>query len=306
MARFLPLSLILAALVACHPHVQDRTDDGHVATTSQDWVGEAAPSVASVERSRLEIRVFSLNAWLVPVASAERRVRRGLLPTAVSSLDVDVACFQEVWLLSEAVSLGEGLEDHLEHAVYGGGGLVLLSRYPVLSETFEAFDVSGDSLFESLASKGVQDVVLDTPAGPLRVLNTHLVFEWGAGGEAHTAQLDQVAERLGDAGDMPTIVCGDFNMRSANDGRPARQFHRLTRATDLSPSLTSPRRATRLGWPREEGRRRGWDPDYVFYRSGAAARVRVLSSAHALDEPDTALSDHNALVVDFRVDPVGE
>ena len=44
---------------------------------------------------------------------------------------------------------------------------------------------------------------------------------------------------------------------------------------------------------------RGWQPDYVFYRPNGKP-LRHLGFRMELNNPETALSDHNLLLVDFE------
>ncbi|MCA9563161.1 MAG: endonuclease/exonuclease/phosphatase family protein, partial [Myxococcales bacterium] len=160
------------------------------------------------------VRILSLNTWLVPFASEDRLRRRDEMVEAFRTMDPDVICLQEVWLLPDAVELTDQLSDQLGHRVIGGGGLVLISRYPIDSWQFTPFDASGSYLAESLAEKGVLDVTLMTPVGPLRVFNSHLVFERGSTSSAHDAQLRQLIELVGQADETPTVLCADLNMAS--------------------------------------------------------------------------------------------
>ena len=173
----------------------------------------------------------------------------------------------------------------------------MLARYPILQSSFEAFDTTGPSLAEQFAHKGVLDALISLPAGVLRVVNTHLVFDRRAGSTVHGEQLQQLIDTLGPRDEMPTVMCGDLNMRSADGEGLNPDFAGLIDATEMSTSLDVPRPATRIGWPRSD--RSGWDPDYVLFRSGDDLPIRVVDASLTLDTPEDAVSDHNAILVDF-------
>lgn len=245
------------------------------------------------------LRVFSLNTWLVPFASELRAERRERLAEAIGTLAPDIVCFQEIWLPSDAEQIAEALQGELPFSVEDGGGLVMLSRYPILDWSFVAFDAIGSSLGEQFANKSVLDVLVLLPSGVVRVVNTHLVFERTRGSTVHGEQLQQLVDTLGPPDDMPTVMCGDLNMRSADGEELNPDFAHLTDDTGMSLSLDHPRPATRIDWPRSD--RSGWDPDYVLFRPGDDLPIRVVDATLALDTPEDAVSDHNAIVVDFFV-----
>lgn len=253
------------------------------------------------------LRVLNYNAWLMPFASAERVPRRDAMVPVLAGMAPDVLCLQEVWLLRDAVALRDAFESTLPYSAIGGGGTMLLSRYPFADERFVEFDADDELSFaERMAGKGMLEARIVTPAGPVVVLTTHLVFDRREGVSTHERQVRQLIERVrpeGDLGaDTPVIVCGDLNLPSQRDGVITRDYERLVDEARLQPSLPLPRPPTRLGWPRGE-RRRGWDPDYVMYRGGREIAVAVEAAALALDTPETALSDHNAILVDFLLTP---
>jgi endonuclease/exonuclease/phosphatase family metal-dependent hydrolase len=256
------------------------------------------------------LRVLNYNAWLMPFASAERVPRRDAMVPVLAGMAPDVLCLQEVWLLRDAVALRDAFEDTLPYSAIGGGGTMLLSRYPFADERFVEFAADDELSFaERMAGKGMLEARVVTPAGPVVVLTTHLVFDRREGVSTHERQVRQLIERVrpeGELGaDTPVIVCGDLNLPSQRDGVITRDFERLVDEGRLQPSLPLPRPATRLGWPRGE-RRRGWDPDYVMYRGGREIAVAVEAAALALDTPESALSDHNAILVDFLLTPAAD
>ena len=253
------------------------------------------------------LRVASYNAWLFPFVSDDFARRRDAMPAALAALEPDVLCLQEVWDRGSLAALKHGLGARLPHVYEGGGGLILMSRHPILDAYFAAFaDHVGLSIAERIAKKGYIAAVIATPSGFVRVVTTHLAHARGDEREAHRAQLDALALGLADRL-LPTIVCADFNFRATDQGRLSEDMLVMTGLGFLDPFSKAvdaeglyPRRdPTRIGWPREPGRVRGGDPDYVMYRPGATRSLQLKAFRQALDTPETALSDHNLLLVDF-------
>lgn len=255
------------------------------------------------------VRVASYNTWLLPLASDERERRREAMPAAVDALAPDVLCLQEVWSDADADALGAALSKRLPARARGGGGLAVLSRWPIREERFERFPSHPSlSLVERLGGKGFLAVVIDTPSGPLRVVDSHLALDHDAGRPAQGAQLDALVAALRETPDLPTVLCADLNMRAVEAGRPTPGFTALSAAgyRDAAGTAAGPggawatRAGTRVGWPRA-GRTARWDPDYLMVRDGARAALRVESFQQALDAEASALSDHNLQLAVLRL-----
>ncbi|TNF38106.1 MAG: hypothetical protein EP329_01425 [Deltaproteobacteria bacterium] len=291
MTRALPLHLALLALLA-----------------APIACGEPAAAPAAPAVDRLSLRLSSYNAWLLPLASQDLGDRVDRMPAALDALAPDVLCLQEAWLPFQRDALESGLEHRLPYATYGGGGLALLSRFPIAEERYHPFeDDEALSMVERLGNKGVFEVVLDTPGGPLRVLDSHLALDRSGGG-GHGRQVAQLRAHMAARPELPTVVCADLNMRATRDGALVPAYASLLAAgyADTIPPMRKadgrylPRPTTRVGWPRATRRGRGWSPDFVFVRGGASgAGLRATAAAIALDDAATALSDHNLLQVDL-------
>jgi endonuclease/exonuclease/phosphatase family metal-dependent hydrolase len=248
------------------------------------------------------VRVASYNAWLLPIGADQMEERRDRMGSALDELEPDVVCLQEVWTVQALAPVAESLSERLPHVATGGGGLVLLSRWPLRERSFQAFPAStASSLAERFARKGWLSAVVDTPAGPLRVVNSHLTFTRSDDRSSHDAQLALLVETLRDQTDVPTILCADLNLRAFEAGAPTRGFALLLEAgfEDAAANGAGPVRAgTRVGWPRA-GRTARWDPDYLLFRQGDAGALSLAAFRQALDTDETALSDHNLQLADF-------
>lgn len=255
------------------------------------------------------IRVVSFNTWLFPIAADDVAVRRERMGPALDALAPDVLCLQELWDKGGVAALRGALRHRLPHGQIGGGGLAIASRWPIVDAHAQAYPHHERlSFFERLSKKGFLAVVIATPRGWLRVVTTHLAFSRGPDRAAHRAQIEALVEALAHDRRIPTVLCGDLNFRAIEGGVPSEDFAALRAigfedAAGTRPDASgrwTPRAPTRHGWPRT-GPRRGGDPDYVLVRSGAARAIAVEDYHHALDDEASALSDHDALVVDLAL-----
>ncbi|MBB5432918.1 sphingomyelin phosphodiesterase [Nocardiopsis composta] len=103
------------------------------------------------------------------------------------------------------------------------GGVAVLSRWPIVRAEQHIFaDACGGDWF---SGKGFAYVELDTPAGPLHVVGTHLQSaDDGCAGDLDVhvrwSQLDRIAAVLAEKeipGDEPVYVAGDFNVIGGSD-----------------------------------------------------------------------------------------
>lgn len=132
---------------------------------------------------------------------------------AVGSSDADILSLQEVTPQWEAV-LRERYSAQYEHMLFrsepDAGGLAVLSRYPVVDQGFHP----GPNDWHPAWHVGVQ-----TPEGPLQLLNVHLRAPLNGRdsaldaalntGEDHLASIEGFQDECED--EVPTIILGDFN-----------------------------------------------------------------------------------------------
>ena len=259
---------------------------------------------------RWPLRIASYNAWILPWFSDELDERMEKMPAALVALSPDVLILQEVWSggAREEISLAFG--PAYVTARCDGGGLMVLSRYPILRERFTPFPFDWDlSLPEWFAKKGVMEVILETPAGPIRVVNAHLALAFGED-NGRTRQLRFLLDLLDERRDLPLVVGADLNTGTSHyqpcELNPEYEWVLDTGLRDLNPPIMITESydhgpPTRVGWPRNPGRR-GWRPDHLLVRDADTGRIRFGTFRLALDTPETALSDHNLLLGEITIE----
>jgi endonuclease/exonuclease/phosphatase family metal-dependent hydrolase len=253
------------------------------------------------------LRVASWNVWMLPFASAQISERLARIPDAIRAHDPHVICLQEVWTPTARASIAQALSPRWTASPVVGGGLLLLARVPIEDVRFVPFEAApGLSAVERFARKGWIEATVTTDAGPVRIVNTHLALAFGDG-TPRTIQLTQLLDALAERDDLPLVLAGDLNTPSVRGAVLDPDYVRVLDAgfVDANP----PRRdghtwvrgaPTRQGWPRWPGRH-GWDPDHVLVRSGSTRVVTIAGFHVANATPETALSDHDMLVVDVRL-----
>lgn len=108
---------------------------------------------------------------------------------------------------------------------YGAYGNAVLSRWPLIAR--EEHDLS----YRKFEPRGALAVVLGSPMGRLRVVNTHLGLKYWE----RAFQIDRVLSELVWVGDDLTILLGDFNEWFPFSGNS----FRLKRAFRQSPRLAT-------------------------------------------------------------------
>jgi len=269
----------------------------------------------------MQIRVATLNVWALPEPFGRRvRQRMRAIGAALSSLDLDVIAFQEVWTAeARGILLRTGREAGLTHAWYndtslGGSGLLVLSRLPIEEVRFEGFVLPGRPQRldhpDYYGGKGFAHVRLATAAGPVTFVNTHLHARYG-GDVPH----EYLAYRIGEIVQMamhmavarePLIVAGDFNFR---EGDPEyRVLTGLTWMRDVAAELGRPEPTIFRDNPFRAGRRKpDRRVDFLFVRDGSQLGVRARETRRVFDEAfelggkPASYSDHAGVLAEIEI-----
>ena len=271
----------------------------------------------------MTLRILSLNVWgLSEPFSRDLPARMVAIGEAFAALAPDVVALQEVWdSTARATLLAAGRRVGLAHAWHHesalrGSGLVVLSRLPIRAATLHRFELAGiaEAIDEAdyLGGKGFVEVVLETPQGPVVLVDTHLQAAY-----APRARDPYVSLRVGQAVQLaahvrgvehPLVLAGDLNFSDADD--EYRVLTGLAGVSDVGAVLGS-RQATALA---SNPYRTGGDDkriDYLFCRDGRTRRLvpravtRVLDRPLEIDGHSAAHSDHAGLLGEFEFERGG-
>lgn len=261
---------------------------------------------------------FNLMGMGEPV---ERRM--ALAAAAMADLNVDAVALQEVCehaphFPNQAATLAKELGCHhvfaptkqLETGVVEG--LAILSRHPIRDQ--EAYPLPSAE-----GGRIVQRVVLESPAGPLVIFNTHLDYH-PRNGATREKQVVAVTEILhAHLGETPSLLAGDFNATPDHDeirflrGRHTLEGRRayLHDAYARVHPIEDPAGET---WAKRNPMTRRWrwlEPDrridFIFVSSiEVSGRGEVRSCRVVLDQPDDEglfPSDHFGVMADIQLLP---
>lgn len=247
------------------------------------------------EGAGVRVRVLTLNTLF----QGHSRARLGVLAGILESADYDVVCLQEVISPLNLTRLRRAVKSypHVAHASsfpVVRGGLVTLSRLPIVRRTYRAFTPTRPARPEWLMRKGAlfTRVRLPGPGGFLTVVNTHLSanmdMDWAPSNvytKTEESELRELAAHIGRIDAAETmVVMGDFNVP-----RDHRLFRDFASTAGLKDALAGDTATT-------------FNPDYasigpidqMLIRPGmdATARVVFKDRIRLPDGTETYLSDH--------------
>lgn len=197
------------------------------------------------------LRVMTLNIWGLPYFSRDRAWRVQNISAAISRDTYDIIGLQELWLPKDLRPVLQGAHAAgmpYHHHYYSdriGSGLVLLSRYPIISVDFRRFRLSGsaETLYHGdyIAGKGIGFAQIKTPTSVIDVYLLHAIAQYHADIEDiyrphRLSQLYEAARFINaHSNGHPVIIIGDFNTRPDQFGYQA--FSTLTATTDCYAAL---------------------------------------------------------------------
>ena len=269
----------------------------------------------------MRLRLVTLNVWGLPEPLARDVVDRvEAIAAHLRQVEVDVVCFQEAWtweVKKRLMATASG--SRYPHAWcrkenFGGGGLLVLSRLPILEARFIPYVLKGLPQrihhADYYAGKGFAHLRLATEGGSVSVVNTHLHAQYAGDGVSEyvgirSGQVVQLAAYLTDIAE-PLLVAGDFNI---DEGKPEyRALEGLSGVSDTAVTLDQRQGTSRRANPYREGKT---SPDsridYVFYRRGVSSTVkpvalqRVFDQIFQIDGRPASYSDHDGLLAEFEI-----
>ncbi|KAI9472404.1 MAG: Endonuclease/exonuclease/phosphatase [Benjaminiella poitrasii] len=172
------------------------------------------------------LSVLSLNCWGLNIVAKKRKFRLNAIADYISQQQYDIVALQEVWMWEDFDYLKEKIEHQLPFTKYFhsgtlGSGLVLLSRFPILSSSYLKFTLSGRPLKilqgDFYVGKGCGSVCIEHPdIGLIDVYTTHLQAGYGNNDKYEAQRITecwQIANsvRASAAQGRHVILAGDFN-----------------------------------------------------------------------------------------------
>ena len=188
-------------------------------------------NMASSEEEPTSISILTLNCWGLKYISKYRSERLGEIgrQLAVQAPPLDIVGLQECWTYVDYASIRESTRHILPygkfyHSGIFGGGLVILSRWPIEESSMYRYPLNGrpTAFFRGdwFVGKGVACARIRMAGGKLlEVFNTHLHAPYEREPNDsyichRTAQAWEIAKLMRDAMERGSVVVGlgDFNM----------------------------------------------------------------------------------------------
>ena len=272
----------------------------------------------------MRLRVLTLNVWGLPLGIARHHdARMRAIGEGFATSGADVIALQEVWTGTARAVLAQAGEragySDLWHrrAAFGGSGLMVLSRLPIVRRQFVRYRLAGlpqrPQHADFYGGKGFAHLDLETAEGPVTLINTHLHAGYtqpGAEDEYRGVRAAQAIELAAYIRGLttPVVAAGDFNSSEGEDAYAI--LLGLAGLRDLAVSLDR-RQPTCLA-PHPY---RGGDAariDLVLARDGRAHSIRPVALERSFDQALTfngepgAYSDHAGVWAELEIMPRAE
>jgi endonuclease/exonuclease/phosphatase family metal-dependent hydrolase len=284
------------------------------------------------DSASVRLRIVGYNTWALPVwlPGMIKHERLPKIPEALADLDADVIALQEAFDVRfrpfmleslDAFAVGENTLCEVRMTPWGRkdctGGLMTLSRFPILAERFYQHIPSPNARAdERKGGKGFMVTTIVTVIGPVDIANIHLYAGRTEADEAERmGQIRRFAQVLVDReADRPVVIVADLNvvhpsLEDPETGLPPSQVYRFmvdslgfvdTRPEVGEAELTYDRETNpyaNVWYNRFEGRQVF---DYVMYRVPLDFSVSVGEQTRVLDGAEP-LSDHYGTFTDLVI-----
>jgi len=172
------------------------------------------------------LNLASLNVWGIPSFLGGRAPKRFTeIGNILASQQYDIICLQEMWdKRTKEIIIRSGYPFVVDDGRYPGlknsSGLVTLSKFPIIEQTFTAFENA--STIEKFVKKGILRTRILSPLGEVEILNVHMCSDTESSLEKATLirlkqiqQLKSLVQKY--SIQRPVIVMGDFNVTDGHN-----------------------------------------------------------------------------------------
>jgi endonuclease/exonuclease/phosphatase family metal-dependent hydrolase len=170
----------------------------------------------------IDLHIVSYNIWDLPfVTPGQAKKRIDNVAFFLKDFSADIICLQEAWNPRHNRRIFEILKSYVHAMVLKSsflaeffrfsnkfGGLLTLSKFPIISKKYIPFSKSGWFWTEWIGNKGFLETIIKLPTKEIRVINTHL-NQPIAGIRRH--QLKELFAYVQKDQTRLTILAGDFN-----------------------------------------------------------------------------------------------
>jgi len=261
------------------------------------------------------IKVLSFNTWGLPITlpGYDQARRFPLIPDSLLAHAADIVCLQETFhpdlrahLIAGLGHCYHGHQDYrcsteivpfLEKDCFGG--LMTLSKYPIITEYFFRYPVNEyTSMIERIGAKGFLFSVIRVGTETMNVINTHLYAGYDASSELRRKEqiefMDGILKIIPEYRLFPTIFAGDLNAQHPDmacsavydyvatemgftDSKPHIDRNDLTSDASVNDYIAKKEIPSKL--------------DYIFIKSSDVASLCVVKSGRCFSSGQP-VSDH--------------
>ena len=279
-------------------------------------------SLTKHEYSQSTVHLISFNAWALPIwlpgHDHSRRFRE--IPHRLINTGADIICIQETFarrFRSEILSaISEPYHCHSDllcNRTFGGigkidchGGLITLSKFPIVDEQFFAFPTQPKMRYEEkLGAKGFLLTQILMNQVSTYVINTHLYAGLNQDDEKHRMdQITFVRQKLEELGilSQDIFLMGDLNVLHPSIAKdrsqsPSPVYEYITQEmgfVDSAPIVTKEHHTVDRGKNRYSSNKNGSQKlDYCLYRAGPQSTYKLKYNELLFAGAD-CISDHMA------------
>lgn len=183
----------------------------------------------------MNISIATINIWGLPWPfSIHKRKRVDDCVLLLRKRNIDIVALQEVWTNWDVQRFRSAFPEYHVFAktnmAYNPSGLMMLSRFPLLENLLMAYSMP--FLHKEIPSrKGIMKVETIIAGKKISIINTQLYF--GTKKELTVIQQSQVQQLKTSLPNTPTLLVGDFNMRS-EQLEPLKNFSLLSDPSTLT------------------------------------------------------------------------
>ena len=270
----------------------------------------------------MQLRALTLNVWGLPFGLTRHHdARMRAIGEGFGRWEADVIALQEVWtedarkmLAAAGRRAGYSALWHRE-AAFGGSGLMVLSRLPIINQHFTRYRLAGlpQRPFHGdyYSGKGFVQLALSTDLGPISLLDTHMQANYSGPGERDEYRGIRASQAIELAAAVrpipePVLALGDFNTREGEaayailgDIGGLRDVAAVLDRRQATCLASHPYRAAGAGEARI---------DLVLARDGGGLALRDIAIERVFDEPvefagePGAYSDHAGVLATFELE----
>jgi endonuclease/exonuclease/phosphatase family metal-dependent hydrolase len=273
-----------------------------------------------------DITVLTLNTWGLPIPypKSNKKYRYPKLISMLKSSKADVICLQEVFdkklrkIIKDSLSSSYYISSlNCNRKVYGllemdcEGGLLVLSKFPIVSHKFVMFPLKeGMKLEEKIGRKGFSFSEISTNSGIITFINTHLYS-----GKSQSDRIERVEQFTYLTKELeyyknnnPLFILGDLNIQCPESSMKNTEDSIIYNYLSKNFSLSRINPSSKFQYSFDpsvntyvDNKKPKQKLDYIFYKNIELNDICIAHiNTQILVNADQVVSDHLAIKSKFK------